>query len=394
MERFLLKFALLSASFLLVSSYAVAVCLPDYKQMFPTYDDASIEFLMTISAFAVMIVMFLSDFVSRKIGKKNTVLLGLVVVTISSFISYYATTYNVMLFSRIIYGIGLGLINALAISLIADFFKDNECATMMGLRNAVEGLGQTVTVAIAGFIYAAYGFAFVPFVYLLAIVIFVVFFFFVPSDDKASVVEVKEEVKEISQDTKTSFIPWEALPHCLILLFTVLVSVGFFVKMFDLFELKNIQGDPNAASTILTVISFCTMAGGCVFGLIYSKIKYWTLPLSLLLTALSCIALYFAESLSGLYVACIINGAAYPLVISYIFNMISSLSHKTSSIIVTSWMLIGCNIGAFAAPLGFVAVNNAIVGATASTAFLVFGIIFLVILAGSFVFKSRFIITD
>lgn len=392
LQKNMLKFALLSASFLLVTGYAITYCIPDYQKLFVGYSDAAIEFLVTISALAVMVVMFISDFVSRLIGKKNTVLLGLVVVTASSFMSAMVTSYEMMFVSRLIFGVGLGLINALAISMIDDFFTGNECATMMGLRNAVEGFGQTALVAIAGFVYESYGYAYVPYVYLSAVPIFLIFMLFVPSDDKT--VTAKSETKVESAVTSASggktFIPLNALPHCLILLFTVLVSVGFFIKIHPLLQLNNL--DESHASSLMTAISFCTMAGGCIFGIIYKKIKYFSLLAALLLTGLSCLILVMASNVTVFYLACCINGLAYPLIISYIFNMIGSLSKRTSNILVTSWMLIGCNVGAFAAPAGFVLISTISGNQSTEFAFLCFGVIFLVILALSIVFKKHFII--
>lgn len=388
LQKNLLKFALLSASFLLVTSYAIAYCIPDYQALFPTRSAAAIEFLVTISALAVMVVMFISDFVAKKIGKKNTVLLGLVIVAISSFISAYAKTYEMMFFSRLVYGVGLGLVNALAISMIDDFFTGNECATMMGFRNAVEGLGQTALVALAGIVYEIFGYAYVPYVYLTAIPIFIIFMLFIPKDEPTQ----ENTVIKKDKDTKTQFIPWNAMPHCLLLLFTVLVSVGFFIKVHDLLQSQGL--DASYANSLMTAISFCMVVGGLVFGVVYNKIKFHALSLSLLLTGLSCIIIVFATNVYVFYIACCINGFAYPFIVSYIFNMIGSLSKHTSNVIVTSWMLIGCNVGAFATPLGFVLVSDISGRPEAMFGFLTFGVIFLIILGLIFMFKNKFIIPE
>ena len=129
MQRLCLKFAILSVSLLLTSAYAVSICIPVFTEQFTGYSASSIEMLITIPAFSVMVMMLLSDFIASKLGKKRTVMLGLIIVCASVFLSLAATSYPMMLISRIVLGIGLGHCNALAVSLIADFFTGNEGAT-------------------------------------------------------------------------------------------------------------------------------------------------------------------------------------------------------------------------------------------------------------------------
>ena len=129
MQRLCLKFAILSVSLLLTSAYAISICIPVFTEQFTGYSASSIEMLITIPAFSVMVMMLLSDFIARKLGKKRTVMLGLIIVCASVFLSLAANSYPMMLISRIVLGIGLGLCNALAVSLIADFFTGNECPT-------------------------------------------------------------------------------------------------------------------------------------------------------------------------------------------------------------------------------------------------------------------------
>ena len=248
MTRLLLKFSLLSLSLLLTSAYAIAICIPTFSEKFSGFEASSIELLVTIPAFSVMIMMLLSDRIASKLGKKLTVQIGLVIVVLSIFISVMSTTYYMMLASRIILGIGLGLINALAVSLISDFFTGNECASMMGFRNAFEGLGQSVLTYIAGFLFAT-GYTHTFYVYFAAIPIFLLFTLFVPKpSDNYSAVPTVDHMESTSQRK----LPWHTIPHCLILLFTVLVSVGFYVKLFDLVAEKNLTASEQFMNNIFT----------------------------------------------------------------------------------------------------------------------------------------------
>ncbi len=376
MSRLLLKFSLLSVSLLLTSAYAIAICIPIFSETFQGYEASSIEMLVTVPAFSVMVMMLLSDYIAGKLGKKRTVQLGLLIVFASVFMSLASDSYITMLLSRIVLGIGLGLINALAVSLIADFFTGNECATMMGLRNAFEGLGQSLLTLLAGVLFAS-GWRDTFYVYFAAIPILILFTLFVPTPPQTSA-SAPAATADSAVDGRKQ-LPWHSLPHCLILLFTVLVSVGFYVKLFDVIGDKGLNADPEYVNNLFTALAFCSMAGGCAFGFMFARFKFYALQIGLIATALSCILLAVSPNMLILSTACVINGLAYPIVISYVFNMIGKLAVHSSTVMVTSFMLIGCNLGAMAAPWGFALMSAISGGGSATLCFVICGIIFALI---------------
>lgn len=58
----------------------------------------------------------------------------------------YATAYTPILISRFLIGAGIGLFNSLAVSLIPQFYGDDEeeLATMVGYQNVMGGLGAAI----------------------------------------------------------------------------------------------------------------------------------------------------------------------------------------------------------------------------------------------------------
>ncbi len=393
MQRLLLKVAILSVSLLLTSAYAISICIPQFSASFSGYADSSIEMLVTIPAFSVMIMMLLSDFIANRLGKKRTVQLGLIIVCLSVLLSISADTYISMLISRIILGVGLGLMNALAVSLIADFFSGNECATMMGVRNAFEGLGQSVLTYIAGILFVQ-GWRDTFYVYFAAIPILILFSLFVPKITPNTPVIKQETPDATVASAGKNKLPFHCLPHCFILLFTVLVSVGFYVKLFDIIAEKNIEASTEYVNGLFTALAFCSMAGGCIFGFIFAKFKFYSLQLGLIGTALSCLILALSPSLSVVTIACVLNGLVYPIIISYVFNLINTLSVNSSNVMVTSFMLIGCNIGAMIAPWGFSLIASISGRSESSLSFIVFTVIFLLLALIAQVKKSPFLVKE
>lgn len=388
MNKLLLKFALLSASFILVTAYSISVCLPNYAALFNNYSNSAIEFLITVPAFSIVAVMLVANPLANMLGKKNMIMLGLIIISIAAIVAVYAIDYTVMLLARILYGIGLGFINALAIVLISDFFSGNECATLLGLRNATEGLGQSALVAAAGFIYINMGYQYVPLVYLCAIPILIIFFLFIPNDKQKEDYNYTQQIQ--SEVTKAS-LPLNSSLHCIILFFTVAIFIGFFIKMYDVLTIKNLS-DAKNVSIILTTMSFATMLGGILFGPLYIRLKFYLLPLSYLLTASSCLMVCVFDNLNLLIITFGIYGLCYPLVIVYMFNLIPTLATNTTTVVVTAAMLLGCNVGAFISPLIFVALDN-LISANIITNILIFATIYVAIAVITMIFKPKFIQT-
>lgn len=414
MQKILLKLSLLSVSLLLIAHTAIAIAMPKMSEAFGV-EGSTLELLVTVPSFSVLVLMFFADKIASVLGKKRTVQIGLVIIIISTFMSRFADSFEMMLVARTIFGIGLGLTNALAISLIADFFSGDECATMMGFRNAAEGLGLSILTFLAGLLFLiSWRDSF--YVYLAAIPILVLFTLYVPSDrnssseltanqasanaantsgadatsvDAASAAPAEAEAD--AQNTKGK-IPWHSLPQCAIVLFTVLVSVGFYIKLYEIAGLKNITATEIEMNNLFTVLAVTSTIGGIVFGFIFMKLHFNTLPIALIITAISCFVLAGSSNYTVMMIACLLNGFAFPLLISYMFNMIGYLAGtQYSTVLVSSFMLIGCNIGAFAAPYGFTLINAIVPGTTSVFAFNVFGVIFILLTVAAFLKKRSFL---
>ena len=121
--------------------------------------------------------------ISTWIGQKQTAVLGLLVAAVSSVIPVFSSNFHIVIISRVIFGVGIGLANPLTISLIGEFFSGNTLANLMDWRSAVAGLGQSLMTFCAGYLltinwHVAYT------VYFLFIPALIFFVFFVPEPEK------------------------------------------------------------------------------------------------------------------------------------------------------------------------------------------------------------------
>ena len=131
-------------SFVLLSAMAINGILPEIRDSLGITQTQS-ELLVTLPSIATLIFVVLCDKFISKIGMKKTVILGLLLGGIGGIMPlFYSTNYTYILVSRFIFGAGKGLIFTPSVSYITILFDENERATLIGFRSAVEMLGQAM----------------------------------------------------------------------------------------------------------------------------------------------------------------------------------------------------------------------------------------------------------
>ncbi|MEO5786573.1 MAG: MFS transporter [Casimicrobiaceae bacterium] len=87
---------------------------------------------------------------ARRLGDKNVVLSGLVLMVLGSALTASAETYAVALMGRIVAGTGAALLNVLLAKMVADWFADRELATAMSLLVVSWPLGIGLALVVLG----------------------------------------------------------------------------------------------------------------------------------------------------------------------------------------------------------------------------------------------------
>ncbi|MFC2696626.1 MAG: MFS transporter [Bifidobacterium dentium] len=369
----LMKFSLLSISLLLTSSNAISGVMPALIKQFPDQPRANVELLSTVPSFSMIIMIIASGFIARKIGDKATVTAGLVIAAIFGIIPFLFTgNFWVIMGSRIGLGVGFGLINSLAVSMIAKFFSGDEKATLMGFRSAFESLGQSLMTLAAGFlVLLSWNSSFL--VYLLAVPILILFVAFVPKEPDAP---ADAAMDSADSDAAKQSVNGPILLITVFLIAAVTMYVGLTTRLSSVIADSGF-GTIQQASTLLSVMTIGGMLMGFAFGFINKALQAQTLTVGLAALAAGSLVIYFAPNFVVLCAGAMIAGISYPTMISYTFNQISEVCPKGSDTLCTSVVLVGCNLGAFTAPYTLKLVG----GSALSQPYLVYGIVLLVIAA-------------
>jgi len=338
-KSFLFKCALLSISMLLMAAPNIAAAIPLMSRSFTGQSASAIETISTIPNLGIIIGIFISSLLANLCGQKRTVMIGLAIAFIFGVTPVFSSNYYVVIISRLLLGLGIGLFNSLAISMISDFYSGDELATMMGFQNAINSLGSSILSFLVGYLIVL-GWHATFWIYAIALPIMILFGAVIPN------VKNEDKSNKHSQHQKVN------LPIMLISVLTFFIYVFFMavtVKLADLLTYKNI-GTSSQAATILGIFTLVTMLVSFVYGYIHKILRKATLSIGFLLMTVGFLILASANGLSKVTVGVVVIGLGFAIVIPYIYTIINTVAPKGSENLAASVMLIFTNIGVFISP--------------------------------------------
>lgn len=336
------KLSILSISIFLMSHLAIAPAIPKLFELYhgqnPHIGLASVESLVTIPAMMITIFVILSNLVVAKIGKKKTIQLGLIFILISGLVSFITTNFTIVLICRLLLGIGIGLYNALSISIISDYYEGETRANMIGFRTATLNIGKALTTFIVG-LALLIGVNYTYLVYLLVIPVYFFFTKIVPESDK-----------EILPLKSATVFDKKAILLMLVTFFVGISYIGATIKLPTL--LVSHYGYSNFfASNLLSLLAFSGIFVGLVFGQLTKVLSEKTMLVMILLMGIGNFILTLSNHKFVFFLAAFLIGASFVGTMSSVFNYIAKYYSREHINFVTSLAITAGNIGVILTPV-------------------------------------------
>lgn len=371
----LTKLAVLCISLMLCSAQAINGVIPQMKQSLGI-SQVQVEMLSTIPAITVIAFIFLSSFIAKKIGLKKTINLGLFLAGVGGMLPMFVSSFELIFIGRIVLGAGLGLFNSLAVTLINRIYTGEVEASLLGIRNSMEGIGQSILTFLAGILLNIgwhYSFA----VYLLAFPLIALFTFAVPDID--NVVEEKSSNKE----------KMNPMVYLMVMFAILLVCNGISISVRFPSIATEILGNNFNASNYLAIMPIIGILAGFAFGKVYKMFGTATLYIGLLALALSNILIGFSNgNFTILLIGVLFSGIPSTWCFPFIFITLGKITTKGTQALANSLIFVGCNIGGFLVPF-VMEVMQVLSGSESLTApFPIYGGILILIFIGMIISKG------
>ncbi len=339
------KLSILSLSFIsLIATAAMAPALNGIQSHFINAPETLIKLVVTLPALICIPIGLLNKAFMKFISKKNLIIIGLLLYTIGGLSSSLSPNIYVLLFTKVILGLGLGVTAPLSLVLIGDFFHGKERAKFMGFATATTNLGGIISTLFVGFL-VSLGWRYSFLVYAVAIIVLFLIVFFLPNDyenneEKLSTGNIEEDIKLNKGIFKYAILVFLGL----IAFYAIPTNMDFLVKLRNL-------GDASTAANIVSIGTLTSLISAMIFPKLIKIFKRYFSLIIFISMFLGFIILGTAHSMPMILLGAIFVGFGFGDVIPFGMLFASNLVHKTHTALAILIVTTGLYFGEFVSPL-------------------------------------------
>lgn len=177
----------------------VDVFVPSFPQIQSIFGISPfmVELTLGVNLLAQCIIGFFAGTLGDKYNKRIFIIGGIAVFLLGNLFCLFATSFWMLLFGRILQGIGVAFPNVMAYIVIADAYSLNEQKRMIGMVNGVITFAMAVAPVVGSYISLYYGWrGNFSFLLILAIGALILSHLYIPHDKKKHETQPSSSLKE------------------------------------------------------------------------------------------------------------------------------------------------------------------------------------------------------
>ena len=345
MKQFLEKVSILSLSLVLITSFSISSALPAMFDYYQGYSTGQVELLVSLPSFGIMAMLLLNGVLERIFPERLQLTLGLLILSISGIAPFWYQGYYFVFATRLLFGIGVGMLNAKAISIISERYHGKTRIQMLGFRGSAEVVGASILTLAVGQL-LAFGWTATFLAYAAGLVVLVLFLLFVPYG--------KTEVHESNHQTEEAVRLTRSMKQLIFFLATV-AAVIVCTNTAITFRIPSLMieagfGDAQLSSLVLSAMQLIGILAGISFSFLISTFKERLLLVAGVTFGIGQIIIALAPSLWVVVAGSILGGFAYSIALTTVFQLISERIPAKLLNKATSFAVLGCSSGASLTP--------------------------------------------
>ena len=360
MKQFLERASILALSLVLITSFSISSALPAMFDYYQGYPKEQIELLVSLPSFGIMIMLVLNGVLERLFPERLQISLGLLILSIGGTAPFWYQDYNFVFAMRILFGLGVGMINAKAISIISERYHGKTRIQMLGLRGSAEVVGASILTLVVGQLLSL-GWTVTFLAYSAGFLVLILYLLFVPYGK-----EKKETKKKEAEMTRLTG-QMKGLIFLLAVEAAVVVctNTAITIRIPSLMVERGL-GDAQLSSLVLSIMQLIGIVAGVSFSFLISLFKERLLLWSGITFGLGQIVIALSPSLGVMVVGSVVAGFSYSVALTTVFQLLSERIPAKLLNQATSFAVLGCSFGAFTTPfilgaIGFVTQNGMLV---------------------------------
>ena len=350
-----IKIGIYAMAILMMGIVGVSGSLTVIGAHFASASQSMIQSIISIPCLAVLPVTIISGKLMERMPKKTLGMIGMLIFLIGGVAPAAIASLPVILLFRALFGIGVGIVQAVASALVAENFYGPERESVQGTMTSAQMLGCAVMVFAGGWLGdLAWNASFL--VHGIAILSLIVAFVCLPlvrTSQKAPQ-ESAEESKGFAegsgeggqQKTRLNKSSWSWAG------ITFLLFIGVQVYTVYISYVLNEKSLGGSAESGATVAVACV--GGFIMGILYGKLAgragHLTFAIGLFIMALSYLILALAGSMFMIYLGGFVYGIAMAVCMPAAFVNTANSVDAFSSAMALSITMCAQNLGQFVCP--------------------------------------------
>ena len=345
MKQFLEKVSILSLSLVLITSFSISSALPAMFDYYQGYSTGQVELLVSLPSFGIMAMLLLNGVLERIFPERLQLTLGLLILSISGTAPFWYQGYYFVFATRFLFGLGVGMLNAKAISIISERYHGKTRIQMLGFRGSAEVVGASILTLAVGQL-LAFGWTATFLAYAAGLVVLVLFLLFVPYGNP-EVHESKHQTEEAVRLT--------ASMKKLIFFLAIAAAVIVCTNTAITFRIPSLMieagfGDAQLSSLVLSAMQLIGILAGISFSFLISTFKERLLLVAGVTFGIGQIIIALSPSLWVVVAGSILGGFAYSIALTTVFQLISERIPAKLLNKATSYAVLGCSFGASLTP--------------------------------------------
>lgn len=345
MKQFLEKVSILSLSLVLITSFSISSALPAMFDYYQGYSTGQVELLVSLPSFGIMAMLLLNGVLERIFPERLQLTLGLLVLSISGTAPFWYQGYYFVFATRLLFGLGVGMLNAKAISIISERYHGKTRIQMLGFRGSAEVVGASILTLTVGQL-LNFGWTATFLAYAAGLVVLVLFLSFVPYG-KSELQVTKQKTEEAVRLTRSM----KQLIFFLAIGAAVIVCTNTAIT----FRIPSLMieagfGDAQLSSLVLSAMQLIGILAGISFSFLISAFKEKLLLVAGVTFGIGQIIIALSPSLWVMVAGSVLGGFAYSIALTTVFQLISERIPAKLLNKATSYAVLGCSFGASLTP--------------------------------------------
>lgn len=366
--------------------FSISPVLKQIQKSYPYVDVSNIQMLVTMPSLLAAIMALLSGWLVMKFSKKVLLIIACLIAGISGLVPLLHSSFLLLVGSRMVFGIGAGILSALNVTVVADYFRGKERVSAMGLQSASIGAGILLITSIAGVI-GLNDFRNAYFIHIIAIIAMVVIWACLPK----LVHQKAVKAKKIYLNKKVYLI---ALMNFVELMFVMSFSTNIAMHLSG-----DLSGSSSIAGLLIGTFSGVQIIVGLTLSSIVKYMKHNTLFVAMFSFAIGAMILVlFSDNFYMLMIGAVCCGMSQGIFLPQAFNMATNVVKAEAVTMASAAVIVGGHLGQMVSPFILNGISQQIFGHISTTnvykigAFVMFTLTFLLYIGSRSLRKKSSII--